>query len=211
MTKPQNWNQGCIFNFMSSADVIKAALMSPSDLDRTFDRMARQIVEHLDPNSDSANRLGLIGLQTRGVFIARRLRDRIQKITGEVLPFGVLDSTLYRDDFRTRHQPVVKVTDVPFDVQGRRIVLVDDVLYTGRSVRAAIDAIMDLGRPARIHFLTLIDRGLRELPIRADIVGMKVPTTSGEEVRVRLKEFDEEDGVWLVNVPKPVSKLAKTS
>lgn len=192
---------------MSSADAIKAALMSPEDLDRTLNRMARQIVEHLDPQANIQDRIGLIGLQTRGVFLAKRLHDKIQEIVEVDLPFGVLDATLYRDDFRTHHQPVVKVTDVPFDVHDRRIILVDDVLFTGRSARAAIDAIMDLGRPAKVFFLALIDRGLRELPIRADFVGMTVPTTSGEEVRVKLKEFDEDEGVWLVDVPK----LAKLS
>jgi pyrimidine operon attenuation protein/uracil phosphoribosyltransferase len=184
---------------------VKAQLMDAADLDRTLNRLARQIVEHLDPSAgsgqaaESAERLALVGMQTRGVFIARRLRDKIEAFEGVKLPFGVLDATMYRDDFRRRlRQPVVHPTDIPFDVDDRRLVLVDDVVYTGRTTRAALDALMDLGRPASVRFLALIDRGLRELPVRPDFVGRTVPTTPGEEVRVRLAETDDAEGVWLV-------------
>ena len=183
-------------------DTVKARLMDAADVDRTLARLARQIVEHLDDEagaSAEAERLALIGMQTRGVFLARRLRDKIEAFEGIRLPFGVLDATLYRDDFRERlRQPVVRETDIPFDVYDRRLVLVDDVVYTGRTTRAALDAVMDLGRPASVRFLAFIDRGLRELPVCADLVGRTVPTVPGEEVRVRLAECDGEDGVWLV-------------
>jgi pyrimidine operon attenuation protein/uracil phosphoribosyltransferase len=180
-------------------DTVKAQLMDAGDLDRTLGRLARQIVEHLDDEAEPAERLALVGMQTRGVHLARRLRDKIAGFEGLELPFGVLDATMYRDDFRKRlRQPVVHPTDIPFDVDDRRLVLVDDVVYTGRTTRAALDALMDLGRPASVRFLALIDRGLRELPVRPDFVGRTVPTTPGEEVRVRLTEADGADGVWLV-------------
>lgn len=180
-------------------DTVKARLMDAADVDRTLARLARQIVEHLDDEAEPAERLALVGMQTRGVHLARRLREKIEAFEGLRLPFGVLDATMYRDDFRRRlRQPVVQPTDIPFDVDDRRLVLVDDVVYTGRTTRAALDALMDLGRPASVRLLALIDRGLRELPVRPDFVGRTVPTTPGEEVRVRLKEIDGEDGVWLV-------------
>ncbi len=191
---------------LPETDTVKARLMDAADVDRTLNRLARQIVEHLDDSlpvvdgeAKPVERLALVGMQTRGVHIARRLRDKIEGFEGIRLPFGVLDSTLYRDDYRTRfRQPVVQPTDIPFDVDDRRLVLVDDVLYTGRTTRAALDAIMDLGRPASVRFLAFIDRGLRELPVAPDFIGRTVPTIAGEEVRVRLTEIDDEDGVWLV-------------
>lgn len=183
-------------------DVVKARLLDEADLDRTLDRLAREVVEHLDEHAEPAERLALVGMQTRGVFLARRLRTKIEAFEKVKLPFGILDATMYRDDFRhRRRQPVVHPTDIPFDVDDRRLVLVDDVLYTGRTTRAALDAIMDLGRPASVRALVLIDRGLRELPVRPDFVGRFVPTTPGEEVRVRLREIDGEDGVYLVHRP----------
>ncbi len=184
---------------LSPDDTVKARLLDAADLDRTLNRLARQIVEHLDDDAEPADRLALVGMQTRGVHLARRLRSKIAAAEGLDLPFGILDATLYRDDFRKRlRQPVVHPTDIPFDVDDRRLVLVDDVVYTGRTTRAALDALMDLGRPASVRFLALIDRGLRELPVRPDFVGRTVPTTPGEEVRVRLAEVGEADGVWLV-------------
>ena len=188
---------------MEPQDVIKAQLMDARDLDRTLDRMARQIVEFIDPGSDEAGAFALIGMQTRGVYLARRLQTKIHDVDGIDVPVGVLDATMYRDDFRRRlKQPVVRATRIPFDVTERHLVLVDDVLYTGRTVRAAMDALMDLGRPASIRFLAIVDRGLRELPIRADIIGRDVPTIPGEEVRVRLREIDDREGVWLVENPR---------
>jgi pyrimidine operon attenuation protein / uracil phosphoribosyltransferase len=179
-------------------DIVKARLMDEADLDRTLNRLARQVVEELEDGEEAAS-LALVGMQTRGVPLARRIRDKIEGFEGIRLPFGILDPTMYRDDFRRRfRQPVVHPTDIPFDVDDRSIILVDDVVYTGRTTRAALDALMDLGRPASVRFLALIDRGLRELPIRPDFVGRTVPTSPGEEVRVRVREIDDEDGVWLV-------------
>jgi len=182
-------------------DKVKAQLMDEADVARVLDRLARQIVEHLDDDGD-AERLALVGMQTRGVHLARRLRTRIESIEGVRLAFGVLDATLYRDDLRRRMPvgglPVVRPTEISFDVDDRRLVLVDDVVYTGRTIRAALDALTDLGRPASVWLLAFVDRGLRELPVAPDFVGLTVPTTPGEEVRVRLSEEDGQDGVWLV-------------
>ncbi len=192
---------------MEPQDRIKAQLMDARDLDRTLNRMAQQIVELIDPAAPggaSADQFALIGMQTRGVHLARRLQARIRAIEGIDLDLGVLDATMYRDDFRVRMKhPVVRATHIPFDVSRRHLVLVDDVLYTGRTARSALDALMDLGRPATVHFLVIVDRGLRELPITADFVGRRVPTIPGEEVRVRLREIDDREGVWLVETARP--------
>ena len=187
---------------MEPKDVIKAQLMDERDLDRTLDRMARQIVEIFSVHDSPLTDIGLIGMQYRGVFLARRIQEKIAKVEGIEVPLGILDATMYRDDFRRRlKQPVVRETVIDFDVTERHLVPVDDVLYTGRTARAALDALMDMGRPASVHFLVIVDRGLRELPIRADFVGRTVPTFSGEEVRVRLHEVDRSEGVWLVEAP----------
>lgn len=169
--------------------------MDAAALSRALTRMAHEIIE--------ANRgvtgLALVGIRTRGVPLARRLQQAIERIEGQQVPVGVLDITLYRDDLTTiAQQPVVRSTQIPFSVDGKNIVLVDDVLYTGRTVRAALDALIDLGRPARIQLAVLIDRGHRELPIRADFVGKNVPTARAEMVQVRLTETDGEDRVVLV-------------
>ena len=186
---------------MSSDDRIKAQLMSARDLGRTLDRMAQQILETLDPEEARApaDTFAFVGMQTRGVHLARRLQDRIHQEAGIELPLGLLDVTMYRDDVRLRlEQPQIQTTRIPFDVTNRHLVLVDDVVFTGRTGRAALDALMDMGRPASVQFLTIIDRRHRELPIATDIVGREVPTLPDEEVRVRVKEVDDEDGVWLV-------------
>lgn len=188
---------------MEPNDRIKAQLMDAEDLRRTLDRMARQIVEWIDPEADAGERFALIGMQTRGVHLAKRLRDRIRDVEGLDLPVGTLDATMYRDDVRLRaQQPIVRATRIPFDISDRHLVLVDDVVYTGRTVRAALDALMDRGRPASVRFLVIVDRGYRELPIAADIVGREVPTLPGEMVRVRLHEVDDREGVWLVETPR---------
>ncbi len=186
---------------MSSDDRIKAHLMTARDLERTLDRMAQQILEPIDPESAQApaETFALVGMQTRGVHLARRLQTRIREQDDIELPLGLLDVTMYRDDVRLRlEQPQIQTTRIPFDVTDRHLVLVDDVVFTGRTGRAALDALMDMGRPASVQFLTIIDRRHRELPIATDIVGREVPTLPNEEVRVRVKEVDDEDGVWLV-------------
>lgn len=191
---------------MESDDRIKAQLMTARDLGRTLDRMAQQIIEGFDPDStqDAADSFALVGMQTRGVYLARRLQGRIQSQEDVTLPVGVLDVTMYRDDVRLRlEQPQIRETRIPFDVTGRHLVLVDDVVFTGRTGRAALDALMDMGRPASVRFLAIIDRQHRELPIATDIVGRQVPTLPNEEVRVRVEEIDTEDGVWLVEASSP--------
>ncbi len=192
---------------MEPQDRIKAQLMDAHDLDRTLDRMARQIDELIDPAVRSVSDFALIGMQTRGVFLAKRLQEKIRAIEGVEVPLGILDVTMYRDDFRLRlKQPAVRATDIRFDISNKHVVLVDDVMYTGRTARAAMDALMDMGRPASVKFLVVVDRGLRELPVYADIVGRQVPTFPGEEVRVRLNEIDNREGVWLVETPRATSR-----
>lgn len=184
---------------MHAQDTIKAQLMDERDLARSLHRMSRQIVEMFAVDETAGADFGLIGMQTRGVFLARRLAGLIGDLDGVEVPVGVLDATMYRDDFRVRNtKPEVRETAIDFDIHDRHLVLVDDVLFTGRTVRSALDALMDMGRPASVHFLVVIDRGLRELPIKADFVGRQVPTLPGEEVRVRLSECDDREGVWLV-------------
>lgn len=177
---------------------IKAKIIDEEGFVRTVTRLAHEILEK---NKGSKN-IVLIGMRTRGVFIAERIRNKIIEIEKFEPSFGILDVTLYRDDFRTRlKQPEVSVTDIAFDVNEKDIILIDDVLYTGRTVRAALDAVMDLGRPNTVQLCVLVDRGHRELPIKADFVGKNIPTSINEEVRVRLKEVDGEDAVYLVNAP----------
>jgi pyrimidine operon attenuation protein/uracil phosphoribosyltransferase len=190
---------------MEPEDRIKAQLMTARDLSRTLDRMAQQLLEFMAPDAEApADEFALVGMQTRGVYLARRLQRRIEAEEGTDLPVGVLDVTMYRDDVRMRlEQPNVQETHIPFDISGRHLVLVDDVVFTGRTGRAALDALMDLGRPASIRFLVIIDRGHRELPIATDVVGRKVPTLPHEEVHVGVEEIDEADGVWLVEALRP--------
>lgn len=177
---------------------IKAKVIDEEGLNRTLTRLAHEILER---NKGSKN-LVLIGMRTRGEFIGERIRDKIRAIDNSDPNFGVLDITLYRDDFRKRlKQPEISVTNITFDLNDRDIILIDDVLYTGRTVRAALDALMDLGRPNSIQLCVLVDRGHRELPIRADFIGKNIPTSINEEVRVRIKETDGEDAVYLVNAP----------
>ncbi|MBU1708223.1 bifunctional pyr operon transcriptional regulator/uracil phosphoribosyltransferase PyrR [bacterium] len=178
-------------------DKIKSVIVDAQGFERTLTRLAHEIIERNRGTKD----LALIGMQTRGVFLATRLAKLIEQIEGGNIPLGTLDVTLYRDDFRTRlKQPKVQVTDIPFDIYNINLVLIDDVLYTGRTVRAAMDALMDLNRPHRIQLAVLVDRGHREMPIRPDFVGKNVPTSINEEVRVRMQEIDGEDAVLLVEV-----------
>lgn len=177
---------------------IKAEILNQQDIRRIVTRLAHEIIEK---NRGSEN-LVVIGIRTRGAFLASRISEKIREIEQQEIPTGFLDVTLYRDDFRTRlKQPSVEVTNIPFEIDEKNIVLIDDVLYTGRTVRAALDALMDFGRPARIYLAVLVDRGHRELPIRPDFVGKNIPTSIGEEVKVQLSEFDEDDRVLLVEEP----------
>jgi pyrimidine operon attenuation protein/uracil phosphoribosyltransferase len=173
---------------------VKATLLDAKELERSLTRIAHEIVE----SAKGAEGLALVGIHTRGVPIAERLADRIASFEGVRPPVGKLDITLYRDDLtEIALQPVVRRTEVDFDIGGMRLVLCDDVLYTGRTARAALDALVDMGRPAVIQYAVLVDRGHRELPIRADFVGKNVPTRRDEVVKVRLVETDGEDVVQL--------------
>jgi pyrimidine operon attenuation protein/uracil phosphoribosyltransferase len=174
---------------------IKSKIADKEGLDRILTRISHEILEK---NKGSQN-LVLIGMRTRGEFLAKRIREKIKAIDNAELPLGILDVTLYRDDFRTRiKQPEVSVSDITFDLNEKDVVLADDVLYTGRTVRSALNALMDLGRPASIQLFILVDRGHRELPIRADYVGKNIPTSQYEEIKVRLSEVDDEDAIYLV-------------
>ena len=175
-------------------------LLSADDVRRAIARIAHEIVER-DPDP---SRIALVGIRARGDVLARRLRDEIQRNEGVELPLGVLDITLYRDDLtRIGHAPVVRTTQIGFPVDDRVVVLVDDVLFTGRTIRAAMDALVDYGRPRAIRLAVLVDRGHRELPIRADHVGKNVPTQAGDDVRVHLVEVDGRDEVELVRPAVP--------
>ena len=170
----------------------KAQVLDEGALERALIRIAHEIVEKNGGTAD----LAFVGLRTRGVTLAQRLADRVAAIDGVKPPVGALDITLYRDDLGLKaEQPVVRGTEIPFDVTGKTVILVDDVLFTGRTIRAALDAIMDLGRPKAIQLAILVDRGHRELPIRPDYIGKNLPTSRRETVAVRLKEHDGEDRV----------------
>lgn len=169
------------------SDRVKAQVMDSSAMDRALTRVAHEIVEA----NHGAGDVVLVGIVTRGAVLAVRLAERIARIEGVDVPVGTLDISFYRDDVATRLSPEVHRTDIPVDVAGRDVVLVDDVLYTGRTIRAAMDAIMDFGRPRTVQVAVLVDRGHRELPIRADYVGKNVPTSSEEIVRVAITEHDD--------------------
>ncbi len=176
---------------------IKAQLIDEAGLNRTITRLAHEILER---NKGSEN-IVLIGMRTRGEFIAKRIHEKIKEIDKSEPPLGVLDVTLYRDDFRTRlKQPEVSVTNITFDINEKDIILIDDVLFSGRTARAALDALMDLGRPNTIQLCVLIDRGHREMPIRPDFVGKNIPTSINEEIKVKMKEIDGEDAVYLIDI-----------
>jgi pyrimidine operon attenuation protein/uracil phosphoribosyltransferase len=170
-------------------------LMGERDVERALARMARELVER---NRGVAN-LALVGVQRRGVQLAERIAAEIERAEGQRPPVGTLDITLYRDDLTTiAPNPVIQGTEIPCSIDGRTVVLLDDVLYTGRTVRAALDELIDFGRPARIRLAVLVDRGHRELPIRADFVGKQLTTRHDEVVQVRLRETDGEDRVLLL-------------
>jgi len=182
---------------------IKATIIDSSGLSRTITRLAHEIIE----KNNGTENIVLLGMRTRGEFLARRIQNKIFEIDSTKPQLGVLDVTLYRDDFRTRlKQPEVSVTDITFDINKKDIVLIDDVLYTGRTTRSAMNAIMDLGRPSTIQLCVLIDRGHRELPIKADYVGKNIPTSINEEIRLQMKEVDGEDAVYLVDITNKKEK-----
>lgn len=169
----------------------ETAIMSADDIRRAIARVAHEIVEHNRGTAD----LVLVGMRTRGVPLARRIARAIEEFEGDAIPTGSLDVGLYRDDLGVRGADVtIQPSEMP-EVAGKRVVLVDDVLYTGRTVRAALDALIDYGRPRRIQLAVLVDRGHRELPIRADFVGKNIPTSRGDDVQVRLDETDGEEYV----------------
>ncbi len=175
----------------------KATLMTTAEINRALTRIAHEIVE----SNKGAQNLALVGIHTRGVPIAEHLAGLIESFENVKPLLGKLDITLYRDDLsEIALQPVVKRTEVPFDIQGVRVVLCDDVLYTGRTARAALDALIDMGRPSVIQYAVLVDRGHRELPIRADFVGKNVPTSKQEVVKVKLESVDGEEGVDLMEL-----------
>ena len=177
-------------------DTKSAVVMDADRISRTLTRIAHEIVER----NKGVDDLVLIGVRRRGVYIARRLGQMLKNITGDEVPTGALDITLYRDDLM-RHavgpQPVIRRTEIPFSIDNKKILLVDDVLYTGRTTRAALDALIDFGRPKGIQLIVLVDRGHRELPIKADYVGKNLPTNPEESVQVRLQETDGNDEVVL--------------
>jgi len=174
---------------------VKARIVDEDGLSRIVTRMAHEILEK---NRGSYN-LVLMGMKTRGEFLARRIFNRIKEIEKIDLPLGVLDVTLYRDDFRTRlKQPEVSVSNITFDINEKDVIIIDDVLYTGRTVRSALNALMDFGRPSSIQLCVLVDRGHRELPIRADYIGKNIPTSNQEEIKVKMKEIDGEDAIYLM-------------
>jgi pyrimidine operon attenuation protein / uracil phosphoribosyltransferase len=172
-------------------------VMEPGDMTRAITRIAHEILERNKGVKD----LGLVGIRTGGVHLAHRLVRRIHDIEGVTVPIGELDITLYRDDLALRkEQPILRKTSVPFDISGKIIVLVDDVLFTGRTIRAAMDGLIDLGRPAEIQLAVLVDRGHRQLPIKANYIGKNIPTSREEQIQVLLEETGEDDRVVILKV-----------
>lgn len=177
-------------------------VMEASDISRAMTRIAHEILER----NKGTEQLALVGIRTGGVYLAQRLAKRIEEIEQVKVPLGELDITLYRDDLAIRKdQPILRKTSIPFDISDLRVVLVDDVFFTGRTVRAAMDGLMDLGRPAEIQLAVLVDRGHRQLPIRANYIGKNVPTSRDEKVQVYLEEEGEEDRVVIVKDSKEPS------
>ena len=172
----------------------KAVILNSADVERVIKRISHEILERNRGSGD----LAIIGLRKRGVPLAGRIGSKIEEFEKNRVPSGMLDISLYRDDFGQKIKNDIGKTEIDFDVTGKNVILVDDVLFTGRTIRAALDAIIDLGRPKSIQLVVLIDRGHRELPIRADYVGKNLPTSRNEMVEVKLMETDGEDSVILV-------------
>ena len=173
----------------------KKTLIDSKEISRKILRIVHEIIE----KNSGVDDLAVIGIKSRGEFIGKRIQVKLNRIEKKKVPFGTLDITLYRDDLRNNlNIPKLKGTDINFDIDKLKVILVDDVLYTGRTIRAAIDSIMDLGRPANIQLAVLIDRGLRELPIQPDFVGIEIETSDNEKIEVHLKEHDKKDEVVLI-------------
>ncbi|HEY6112796.1 MAG TPA: bifunctional pyr operon transcriptional regulator/uracil phosphoribosyltransferase PyrR [Gaiellaceae bacterium] len=184
-------------------DATARLLLDGEAISKALSRVAHEIIER--NGEDGLERVALVGIQSRGAPLASRLRRLVAERSGTEPPVGVLDITFHRDDVHVRdggrppgRQPVVRATSIAFPIEGMTVVLVDDVLYTGRTIRAAIDALFEFGRPARVQLAVLVDRGHRELPIRPDYVGKNLPTGRGERIQVELVELDERDGIFLV-------------
>jgi pyrimidine operon attenuation protein/uracil phosphoribosyltransferase len=196
-------------------DVTSRLIFDREAIAKSLSRIAHEIVERSSaPAGPGLERVALVGIQSRGAPLASRLRRLIEARSGVDLPVGALDITFHRDDVHVRdggrapgRQPVVRATSIPFPIEGLTVVLVDDVLYTGRTIRAAIDALLEFGRPARVQLAVLVDRGHRELPIRPDYVGKNLPTGRDERIQVELVEVDERDGVFLVSEPEDESHV----
>ncbi len=181
---------------MADAGMVKSVCMDADEIERSLTRIAHQILE----TNKGADNIAIVGIVTRGDLLAKRLAQKIEAIEGAPVPLGKLDISFYRDDFATYFSPEVHSTEIPFDIDGKTIVLVDDVLFTGRTIRAALDALMDIGRPACVQLAVLVDRGHRQLPIRADFVGKNVPSSSNESVRLFLEEVDGTSMVEILEV-----------
>ena len=171
----------------------KAKIMDEKAIGRAITRISHEIIERNKGIQD----IVLVGIKTRGIYIAQRLAERLKQLEDIDVPVGELDITLYRDDVKDMEEPELHSSDVPVSIEGKEVILVDDVLYTGRTIRAAMDAVMDLGRPRKISLAVLVDRGHRELPIRADYVGKNIPTSKTEEIIVEMEERDGADRIMI--------------
>jgi len=188
------------------ADATARLLLDGEAIAKSLSRIAHELIErNAAPAGPGLEHVALVGIQSRGAPLASRLRRLVEERSGQELPVGALDITFHRDDVYVRdggrapgRHPVVRATSIPFPIEGMTVVLVDDVIYTGRTIRAAIDALLDYGRPARVQLAVLVDRGHRELPIRPDYVGKNLPTGRDERIQVEVVEIDERDGVFLV-------------
>jgi pyrimidine operon attenuation protein/uracil phosphoribosyltransferase len=187
-------------------DATARLLLDGEAIAKSLSRIAHEVIErNAAPSGPGLEHVALVGIHSRGAPLASRLRRLVEQRSGVTLPVGALDITFHRDDVHVRdgarppeRQPIVRATSIPFPIEGMTVVLVDDVLYTGRTIRAAIDALLEFGRPARVQLVVLVDRGHRELPIRPDYVGKNVPTAQEERIQVELVEIDERDGIFLI-------------
>ena len=181
---------------MTDSSVVKTVCMDADEIERSLTRIAHQILEA----NKGAEHIAVVGIVTRGDILAKMLAEKIESIEGVKVPLGKLDISFYRDDYLTYLSPEVHSTEIPFALEGRTVVLVDDVLYSGRTIRAALDALMDIGRPDAVQLAVLIDRGHRKLPIRADYVGKNVPSSSNESVRLLIEPIDDVTAVEILEI-----------